>query len=218
LALFDDHGVRALTQPKIARAAGLRTSNLTYYFPLKADLLAAILDASHRRRGEDAPEDLDVLVRDRQRLRLLLAVILEVSDNPEARRVVADHLDRFSDVLADHFDVAPDEQAIARLADEIRGAGLRLLLDPEAKLSDLATRARRLGLEPRIGFEDPDSYDAEIRHLVPGYDTLHRLLPGASSALLASSGTMLVVGCGTGAELERLADALPGWRFDAVDG
>lgn len=217
LALFDEHGVSALTQPQIARAAGLRTSHLTYYFPLKADLLAAILDASHRRHGSDQAEDPAKLIRDRQRMRLLLAVILEASESPAACRLVADHLARFEDALAARHDASPEDPAVARLADEVRGAGLRLLVNPEANLPGLDTRAARLGLTPRQGFDDAQAYDGEIRNLVPGYDMVHELLSSAACATLPSNGTMLVAGCGSGQELKRLARVLPGWRFDAVE-
>lgn len=99
-----------LTQSKIARAAGLRTSNLTYYFPLKADLLA---------------------------------VILETSERPDARQKVADHLASFEKTLALRYDVSPENPTIARLADEVRGAGLRLLLNPEDELPELNTQPNR---------------------------------------------------------------------------
>ncbi|HYC45428.1 MAG TPA: helix-turn-helix domain-containing protein [Burkholderiales bacterium] len=37
--LLADHGVGELTQPRVAKAAGVRTSHLTYYFPTRNDLL-----------------------------------------------------------------------------------------------------------------------------------------------------------------------------------
>jgi AcrR family transcriptional regulator len=42
LALLADHGPAELTQPKVARAAGVRQSHLTYYFPTRADLLLGV--------------------------------------------------------------------------------------------------------------------------------------------------------------------------------
>ena len=42
LALAAEGGVQELTQPRIARAAGVRQSHLTYYFPTIADLLQAV--------------------------------------------------------------------------------------------------------------------------------------------------------------------------------
>ena len=42
LGLMAEHGFMEVTQPKIARAAGVRQSHLTYYFPTRADLLKAL--------------------------------------------------------------------------------------------------------------------------------------------------------------------------------
>ena len=50
----------ALTQPKIAKALGLRQSHLTYYFPRKADLFAALLDASHDRAASQRKNEAGV--------------------------------------------------------------------------------------------------------------------------------------------------------------
>ena len=41
-ALLRDQGIAALTQPKVAAAAGIKQSHLTYYFPKRADLLLGI--------------------------------------------------------------------------------------------------------------------------------------------------------------------------------
>src|SRR5919201_1598046 len=42
LALLAQSGAHELTQPRVARAAGVRQSHLTYYFPTRADLLQAV--------------------------------------------------------------------------------------------------------------------------------------------------------------------------------
>jgi AcrR family transcriptional regulator len=42
LALLREHGLSALTQPKIAAKTGLRQSHLTYYYPTRVDLLTAV--------------------------------------------------------------------------------------------------------------------------------------------------------------------------------
>ena len=42
LGLLAASGVHELTQPKVSKAAGLRQSHLTYYFPTRADLLQAV--------------------------------------------------------------------------------------------------------------------------------------------------------------------------------
>jgi AcrR family transcriptional regulator len=42
VSLLAEQGVSQLTQPKVARAAGVRQSHLTYYFPTRADLLLGV--------------------------------------------------------------------------------------------------------------------------------------------------------------------------------
>lgn len=44
--LLHEEGFAALTQPRIARAAGASQSHLTYYFPTRADLLLAVAEHS----------------------------------------------------------------------------------------------------------------------------------------------------------------------------
>lgn len=46
VALLKERGIAALTQPQIARAAAVKQSHLTYYFPTRADLLLAIAEQS----------------------------------------------------------------------------------------------------------------------------------------------------------------------------
>ena len=42
--LLKEKGIAALTQPKVARAAGIKQSHLTYYFPTRAKLLLGIAE------------------------------------------------------------------------------------------------------------------------------------------------------------------------------
>lgn len=44
IGLIRDHGLAGLTQPRVAKAAGISQSHLTYYFPTRQALLAAVLD------------------------------------------------------------------------------------------------------------------------------------------------------------------------------
>lgn len=46
VALLKDKGIAALTQPQIARAAGIKQSHLTYYYPTRTELLLAIAEHS----------------------------------------------------------------------------------------------------------------------------------------------------------------------------
>jgi AcrR family transcriptional regulator len=42
LAILREQGLAGLTQPRVAAMTGLRQSHLTYYYPTRADLLAAV--------------------------------------------------------------------------------------------------------------------------------------------------------------------------------
>lgn len=42
--LLKEKGIAALTQPQVAKAAGIKQSHLTYYFPTRADLLLGIAE------------------------------------------------------------------------------------------------------------------------------------------------------------------------------
>lgn len=209
LAQYEDQGIAGLTQPKVARRAGLRGSHLTYFFPKKADLLAAVLEASHRTGGPD-----ELLTPDR--FALLFAVVLEARKSDEATAKVRAHLEGFRTELAQRYGVGPTSEAVGRLVEELRGAGLQALLDDHDGLS-LDARAARLGLGLRTGFADADRYEAEIPALVPGHALVHSL---ALDLLLAGpeQGRMLVSGCGPGREVLALAEGLAsGWTLDAVD-
>ena len=47
-SLLREKGVAALTQPQVAKAAGIKQSHLTYYFPTRAELLLGIAEQSIR--------------------------------------------------------------------------------------------------------------------------------------------------------------------------
>jgi AcrR family transcriptional regulator len=42
LRLLAESGAHELTQPKVAKAAGVRQSHLTYYFPTRGELLQEV--------------------------------------------------------------------------------------------------------------------------------------------------------------------------------
>src|SRR3954467_11602820 len=56
LGLLAQSGAHELTQPRVARAAGVRQSHLTYYFPTRAELMQAVARHSiERLPGGGAP-------------------------------------------------------------------------------------------------------------------------------------------------------------------
>ncbi|SPL69941.1 class I SAM-dependent methyltransferase [Acinetobacter stercoris] len=62
-----------------------------------------------------------------------------------------------------------------------------------------------------------DSYDDHIRKLIPGYDLVHMQVQAILTSYLNQHARILVVGCGTGYELQYLAECFPEWTFTAID-
>jgi len=60
-------------------------------------------------------------------------------------------------------------------------------------------------------------YDEHIRKLIPGYELVHQQIDAILSTFLCESAHVLVVGCGTGYELQYLLQKHNSWHFTAVD-
>lgn len=62
------------------------------------------------------------------------------------------------------------------------------------------------------------SYDDRMRQRVTGYELLHDLVPPLLGAALGdAAASVLVIGAGTGTELNALARNNPRWKFTALD-
>ncbi len=62
-----------------------------------------------------------------------------------------------------------------------------------------------------------DGYDEHIRKLIPGYEVIHQQVDAILQSVLKPNSHILIVGCGTGYELEYLLKRHPNWKFTAVD-
>jgi AcrR family transcriptional regulator len=158
LDIVEAEGIAALTQPKVAKAAGLRQSHITYYFPRKADLVVALLEASHLRAAEggsrsdrsgDVFSTLSGLMFDRRRMLFFLGILMAVSDDAALGEIFRAHADGLAAQVSGVFGVPPDDPALMAFIDELRGAGLRLLIAGSAATPDVAAIAARHGLRPR---------------------------------------------------------------------
>ena len=144
LALLARGGAQELTQPRVARAAGVRQSHLTYYFPTRAELLQAVayrsIDAlagpllRAARRGKLGPDALpDAFARaitDKRRTRTMLALVGTADRDPAVR----ERLRRFI------------REARARLAAVLNAAGATGDEDNVAFLHTLLVGAAVLNL------------------------------------------------------------------------
>jgi AcrR family transcriptional regulator len=154
LDIVEAEGIAGLTQPKVAKAAGLRQSHITYYFPRKADLVIALLEISHLRAVESGPRSarqdplaiLSGLMFDPRRMLFFLGILMAVSDDAELREIFRAHADSLAGGLAGAFGVAPDDPALIAFVDELRGAGIRRLITKDSTTPDIAAIAARHGL------------------------------------------------------------------------
>lgn len=62
-----------------------------------------------------------------------------------------------------------------------------------------------------------EGYDAHIRKLIPGYELIHLQVHAVLKSYVSTQAKILVVGCGTGYELQYLAEQFPHWNFTAID-
>ena len=94
LGLVAEGGVQELTQPRVSRAAGVRQSHLTYYFPTIADLVQAVArhtvdalvaEVGQRPRGRRAGaliEHIAAVTADKRRVRVMLALVNAADRDP----------------------------------------------------------------------------------------------------------------------------------------
>lgn len=93
VTLLYEQGLSALTQPRIAKAAGVSQSHLTYYFPNRAELLLAIaehsVDQALERHlttpGEDPAVALAQAMRFLPRVRMMLGLVAAADQDPAIR-------------------------------------------------------------------------------------------------------------------------------------
>ncbi|HET7198548.1 MAG TPA: helix-turn-helix domain-containing protein [Burkholderiales bacterium] len=124
LSLLAGAGAHELTQPRVARAAGVRQSHLTYYFPTRGELLQEVARYSidklagqlaHRRPGA-LPEALAAGAADKRRSRVMLGLVAAADRDPKIRRrmrrFVAELRDRMAPALA-AGGLATDAESVA---------------------------------------------------------------------------------------------------------
>ena len=111
LGLLAESGAHELTQPKVARAAGVRQSHLTYYFPTRGELLQAVarhsiekLAGQLSRRHASLAEGIAAGAADKRRARVMLGLVAAADRDPaikrSMRRFVAELRQRMTPLLA----------------------------------------------------------------------------------------------------------------------
>ncbi|HYL91072.1 MAG TPA: helix-turn-helix domain-containing protein [Burkholderiales bacterium] len=146
LRLLAESGAHELTQPRVAKAAGVRQSHLTYYFPTRADLLQEVARYSigklagqleHAKPG-GLPQGIAAGAADKRRARVMLGLVGAADRDPKIkqrmRKFVAELRERMAPVLA-AGGMATDPDSIAFFHSCVIGcAVLQLARDnPEAR-------------------------------------------------------------------------------------
>jgi AcrR family transcriptional regulator len=146
LALLAEGGAHELTQPRVARAAGVRQSHLTYYFPTRGELLQEVARYSiEKLAGQLAqgtpgslPEAIAAGAADKRRSRIMLGLVAAADRDPKIkqrmRKFVAEVRARMTPVLG-AAGLATDAESVAFLHAVIVGcAVLQIARDnPEAR-------------------------------------------------------------------------------------
>lgn len=143
-----DSGLQAVTQTGVAEAAGIRQSLLTYYFPRKADLLAALLENSHLNADKEntgnvaassAPVKLgdslafvEKLFLDKKRMSFFLGFVGQAMDDAELKTILIRHMDGFENELAERFGKPPKDPSVKAFLDHVRGACMRALMEKKS--------------------------------------------------------------------------------------
>lgn len=115
LDLLADQGVNELTQPKVARRAGVRQSHLTYYFRTRADLLMAVAMhfvsstlgqvsvgvAEGSLNAATLGEALGEVVADGRRARVMLGLVVASDEDPRIKAFLRELVGRVRATLAE---------------------------------------------------------------------------------------------------------------------
>jgi DNA-binding transcriptional regulator YbjK len=162
--ILRESGVKMLAQSRVARAAGIPQGHLTYYFPRRADLLVAVA----RRSVELAVQELDgfftsegwraagddlrrralaivaFLIKDRERTRMLLGLLVEAEEDPALRAVLLENFGQLRALLARALRRTPEDPDVEIAIATLWGLGLQHLLwgdqRPEAATDRLVER------------------------------------------------------------------------------
>jgi len=112
LRLLAEEGAHGLTQPRVAKAAGVRQSHLTYYFPTRGELLQEVARYSIEKLAgrlvhaepRALAEGIAAGAADKRRSRVMLGLVTSADRDPaikrRMRRFVAELRGRMAPLLA----------------------------------------------------------------------------------------------------------------------
>lgn len=164
LGLMAEHGFMEVTQPKIARAAGVRQSHLTYYFPTRAGLLKALAMhsieillgslATGASAGKLTPELFAQFageaLADKRGARVMLGLIVSSEEDREIKQFLRDFVVRVRATLTDVARLLgrkPDQSNIVALHMLFVGAAVLNVARDDANSRRECAQIARLAVE-----------------------------------------------------------------------
>jgi AcrR family transcriptional regulator len=147
IRLLESEGPKAFGQTRVAREAKVQQGHLTYYFPRKADLVAAV----HERFTEAARQEfarvmaraahLDAAelrslffaharttMKDRRRTRVLITLLIESQEDPEVAQVLEERGAGQRAMAAMLLGRTPDDLDVDIVMGALQGIGLQHLI------------------------------------------------------------------------------------------
>jgi AcrR family transcriptional regulator len=165
VGLLGDHGLPKLTQPQVAKKARVRQSHVTYYFPKRSDLVAAVANRYINSVAEEAlklaqtGKPLDALTTaalgDRRRVRTLISLLIASEEDPALRQQLLDSAKATRTLISQLLGIRDGHPLAAVHQATLWGLGLQHLLFGDQKtdqLGELVAHARRhVGLNAHKG-------------------------------------------------------------------
>jgi AcrR family transcriptional regulator len=183
LKLVQNHGLQAMSQARVAAAAGLRQSHLTYYFPTRKDLIKALVITIHteikealdtatpvdRSQGitvEKARNFFAERIKDPILSRLMLALMNAVDEDPSLAHWItefdAELITRLRQVFLD-LGLKPSNDDIALLHASFIGIATMNAIDDSISSKARTTRLACLAFDRTVENARPLSSDDQAK-------------------------------------------------------
>src|SRR3954469_7786803 len=180
LGLLAGHGFMEVTQPKIARAAGVRQSHLTYYFPTRSELLKALAVHSIETMlgslaaGASAGKLTPALfaqfsgeaLADKRRARVMLGLIVSSEEDRQIKQFMRDFVARVRATLTEVARLLgrePDPISIAALHMLFVGATVLNVARDDANSRRECAAIARLAVETFLLGSPPPAAELKTR-------------------------------------------------------
>ena len=172
LGLLAEHGFMEVTQPKIARAAGVRQSHLTYYFPTRSELLKALAVHSIETMlgslsagasaGKLTPEVFVQIageaLADKRRARVMLGLIVSSEEDREIKQFLREFVVRVRATIANVATLLgrePDQTKIVALHMLFVGAAVLNVARDDTNSRRECAEIARIAIETFLTGDDP---------------------------------------------------------------